>query len=517
MQRASMRWAVVLSTAALLCPVLWGPSRSTVHAQTAPGRKAEAGSRPIASWPQFRGPNAAGVAQDSELPVEFSPTKNVVWKTAVPPGHSSPCVWGDNIFLTAFKQSTQLVVLCVRASDGRIRWESEVEAGRIETTHPRVGSPASSSPATDGRRVYAFFGSVGVICFDFEGRQVWRRKLGPLAYDMGWGAGSSPILYGDSVIQNCDHDGESFLVALDKETGRERWRTARPWAPASYSTPILWDVGGRTRLIVAGTGRLTAYDAETGREIWYVRQPESFAVTTPVASRELLFAAAVDRNSATGDFSRSVEAKREPNFDLMFANHDGNRDGKIGRNEVPMMRENFDRIDTDGDGFLTREELEAEFRRQQQMGPPPSEPRESGNVLMAIRPGGRGDVTETHVAWRVLRTAPYVPSPLRYGDYLYLVRGGGIVSCFTSATGKLAWRQRVAAPGNYYASPVAGDGKLFLVSDSGEVSVLAAGRQPRLLSRNPMNETSLATPAIAGGKIYIRTESNLYCIGEQQR
>jgi len=333
---------------------------------------------------------------------------------------------------------------------------------------------------------------------------------------LGWGAASSPIVDGDSVILNCDHDGESFLLALDKRTGQQKWRTPRPHSPPSYSTPILWRDGDQTQIIIAGSGRVAAYGAENGDEVWNVSLPDGFVATTPVIGQELFFVAAQDHSNIPADFSRSVETKRMPNFDAMFANHDGNRDGKLSPEEVPRFnKKTFDRIDANRDGFLTRDELQAEFRRQQQSGPP-SESRRgpTGNVLLAIRPGGRGDVTDSHVAWRVQRAAPYVPSPLVFGDHLYVVKGGGIVSCFHAATGELVWKERLGATDAYYASPVAGAGKVYLVSEDGHATVIAVGPRPQVLSRNSLGERCLATPAICDGKLCFRTESSLYCIGE---
>jgi outer membrane protein assembly factor BamB len=483
-----------------------------------------------ANWPQFRGPNAAGVSPDHDLPVEFSFTNNVCWKTAVPSGNSSPCVWGNSIFLTAFKDRRQLVVLCIDRGDGRVLWEREVPADHIENVHPSVGSPASSTPAADGQQVYVFFGSVGVVCFDFQGQLVWQHALGPFTYHLGWGAGSSPIVYADSVILNSDHDGQSFLLALDKRTGRQKWRTPRPQAPAGYATPIRWEIAGQTQLIVAGSGGVTAYEADTGTELWHVEQPNSFVATTPVASPQLLFTAAVDWSVAVSDFRSSAKPRQKPNWDALFANHDGNRDGKLSREEVPMLSpQAFDRIDTNHDGFLTREELDADFQRQQQQPQqPPQQPQQqaesqpsgavrTGNVLMAIRPGGRGDVTARQVAWQTPHAGPYVPSPLLYGDQLYVVKEGGIVSCFEAATGKVLQRQRLAASGTYYASPVAGDGKVYLVSENGEVTVLAADPGLKVLGRSSLGERCTATPAIVGGKLYLRTQSNLYCFGKGKR
>ncbi|MHC4400139.1 MAG: outer membrane protein assembly factor BamB family protein [Planctomycetota bacterium] len=465
-----------------------------------------------ANWPQFRGPNAGGICRQREVPVDVG--HNVLWKTPVPPGNSSPCIWGESLFLTACKDQKRLVVLCINTGDGRIRWEQEVSAERIENVHPRVGSPASPTPAADGERVYVFFGSVGLVCFDFQGRLIWRHDLGPFSYHLGWGAASSPIVYGDSVILNCDHDGESFLLALHRQSGQPKWRTPRPQSPPSYSTPICWETGGQTQIVVAGSARTTAYEADTGQEIWHVEQPESFVAATPVVTPQLLLVAAVDSYTATREFRSSARAKQKPNWKGMFENHDGNRDGKLSREEIPMMsEETFRRIDANGDGFLTLEELQADFEAGQQAPPPPPRTTPSGNLLSAIRAGGQGNATATHVVWQVPRVSPYVPSPLCYGDRLYVVGSGGIVSCFAVATGRLLWKDRLGASGDYYASPVAGAGKMYLVSLEGEITVVAEGEEPRVLARKSLGERCLATPALVGGRLYVRTERNLQCFG----
>jgi outer membrane protein assembly factor BamB len=355
-----------------------------------------------------------------------------------------------------------------------------------------------------------------LVCFDFEGRLVWRRNLGPFIYHLGWGAASSPILYGDSVILNCDCDGQSFLLAVDKRGGQEKWRTPRPQSPASYSIPVRWEVGSQTQIVIAGSGRTTGYEADSGKELWRVDQPQSFVATTPVVTPQLLFVAAVDSRTATGEFRSSLKTKQKPNWKGMFENHDGNRDGKISPQEVPMMsKETFQRIDADRDGLLVLEELQADFERQQRAPPPPPKTAQNRNWLTAIQPGGQGNVTETHVAWQVPRVAPYVSSPLCCGDSVYLVGSGGVVSCFAAATGRLLWKERLGASGEYYASAVAGDGKMCLVSLEGEVTVAALGDPPRVLARKSLGQRCLATPALTGGRLYIRTDQNLYCFGRK--
>ncbi len=398
------------------------------------------------NWPQFRGPGSQGISVETGLPVQWSATSNVIWKTTLPgPGHSSPIVWGDRIFLTAFRSERmsnayaaryllsargQLVVLALDKSSGKILWERAVKASSIEALHP-ANSPASPTPVTDGRYVYVYFGSAGLVAFDFNGTVVWEKRLGPFPSD--WGSASSPVLYGSTLLLNVDTDGDDFLLAVDKTTGTTIWQTPRGHVTRSWSTPIIWNANGRDEIVVSGSQRVKGYDPVGGKELWTVDGLTEWVAPTPVTAHGLLFVA------------------------------------------------------SNGPG---------------------------GNIIMAIRPGGSGNVTRSHVAWRYERGAPYTPSPVVVGDYLFAVRSGGLLTCLNAKTGVEVWQHRLPARGDYYASLLAGDGKIYALSEDGETTVIAAKPVYQLLSVNDMAERSMATPAVSGGRLFIRTDSALYSIGK---
>ncbi len=387
------------------------------------------------NWPQFRGSNGQGISSESNLPVKWSATSNVRWKTGLPgAGHSSPVVWGNRIFLTAFNSSKkQLIVLCLDKDSGKILWERTVQAERIEEHHSS-NSPASPTPATDGKHVYVYFGSRGLVCFDFAGNKVWENPFGP--YPNEWGTASSPVLYGDMLLLNSDTDAEDFLLAVNKNNGRVMWKTSRSDVNRSWPTPVIWNAGGKDEIVVSGSGRVKAYDPNGGRELWTVEGLTRWVTPTPVMAHGLLYAA------------------------------------------------------SNGPG---------------------------GNIIMAIRPGGRGNVTRTHVAWRFERSAPYSSSPVIVGDFLFAVKNGGVMTCLNAKTGEVAWQERLPAGGDYYASLVAADGKVYALSEGGEATVVAAKPVYELLSVNKLDERCMASPAISGGQLFIRTDENLYCIGDARR
>lgn len=254
------------------------------------------------NWPQFRGWNATGISEEKGLPVRWSNSENVRWRRELPgPGHSSPTIWGDRIFLTAYqpeeglarltsfltgRPAGQLWVLALSAETGNILWQHEVPVEEVETGH-KTNSPASPSPVTDGENVYFYFGSYGLLCYDLEGNKIWELPLGPYANE--WGTASSPILYGDTVIQNVDNDEESYLLAVDKRTGKQRWRASRAGFLRGYATPMLWEINGRTELVVSGSFQVKSYDPDTGREIWNCRGLTRWVNPTPVAGHGLLF------------------------------------------------------------------------------------------------------------------------------------------------------------------------------------------------------------------------------------
>ncbi len=384
-------------------------------------------------WPRWRGPSGQGLVTGSGYPDTWSATDNIRWRTAVPgAGNSSPIVWGDKLFLTTARDGgRRLSVLAFRRDDGGLLWETFVPDGPSDSPHPKNGF-ASATPATDGTRLYASFGSRGLVALDLNGKILWQRDLGHITNYHG--PAGSPLLYRNRVILYQDQSSGSFIAAFDARTGDQVWRTARQ-ASVGWGTPIAVRVGDHDEIIVNGQGRTQAYDPDTGRELWRCSGSSHEVIPTPVVGYGLVFCAS----------------------------------GRAG-------------------------------------------------PTLAIRPGGRGDVTGTHVAWTSPRGSPFVPSPLLVGPHLYTVNDmASIVTAFDAATGKTLWQGRlgVAQREGFSASPVAVDGKLFFTNDDGETFVLRAGPTFDLLHVNRIGERTLASPALVDGHWYIRTARNLIAIGRR--
>src|SRR5262245_51091623 len=449
-----------------------------------------------ADWPLFRGLNCSGRADNARLPAELGPTTNVVWKTALPPGHSSPVVVGDRIYMTAVRQK-RLLTIALDRKDGRILWEEEAPARALEKVH-RIGSHAQPTPAADGEGVVSFFGSCGLFGYDRDGKLRWHRPLGPFKNEFG--AGSSPVLVGDRVLLCQDHDQDSFLMTFDRRSGKTLWKADRSEFLRGYCTPVLWDVAGRKQVVVAGTLRVAGYDLQTGKELWTVRGISRTVCMTPVVGDDgLLYVAGW---AAGGDAGARIEV--EP-FDTVIKRLDKNGNGKLEANELTSgpMAERFPQVDIDKDGSITRQEYER-FRDLFEKG---------RNVVLAIRPGGKGDVTDSHVVWKNTRQVPFCASPLYLGGLIYTVKDGGLLACLDARDGKVIRNDRLPGRGNYYSSPVAGDGKIYLLNEQGRLSVVRAGRDWEVLGSSDFEEDTYATPAIADGRIYLRTAGHLYCLG----
>lgn len=412
-------------------------------------------------WPQWRGPSGQGISVEKNLPVEWSTTKNIKWKTAIPGrGHSSPIVWGNRVFLTTAIEG-ELVpgakavvhmdgdkeflhpdsigadhrhlfkVLCLDRATGRVVWEKTAFEGTPYDNRHRKSSFASSTPATDGQYVYAFFGTEGLYAYDMKGMLKWKANVGKLG-TVGMGTGTSPILYENLVILQCDEEnGEaSFIVGVDKKTGREVWRTPRK-IQVSWSTPLLVQTASRAELITTGSEAVIAYDPKTGKELWRHKGVDSNAIPSPVASGNLVFISA---------------------------------------------------------GFPAK-------------------------IAMAISLGGNGDLADA-VVWKYAKGTAYVPSPILYGDYLYLTSDRGVLTCLDARTGAVQYEGgRVPVPASFTASLVAFDGKILMTSEDGDTFVIKAGPKHEVLGTNSVGEPVYASPAIADGNIFIRGERNLYCIG----
>lgn len=446
-------------------------------------------------WPQFRGPNGAGISGSKPVPAEFGPKKNVIWKTSAPRGHSSPVLTATRIFLTGV-EGEKLLTLCLDRATGRILWTREAPRTRREEFQP-TNSPASPTPVTDGQNVYVFFGDFGLISYDGGGRERWRLPLGP--FNNVNGHGSSPILAGGLLALICDQDTDSYVMAVDPETGKVRWKTMRPDSTRGYATPVVYrPKNGPAELIVPGAFQVVSYSLAAGTPLWWVRGMAWQLKSVPVIDGDVIYVSGWETGGDT------AEPREVPGWEETLAKYDADHDGKISRAESPWKNpRQFIDADLNGDGFL--DERDWNFYRAR---------RTSQNNVVAIRGGGRGDVTQTHVLWRYRKSVPNVPSPLLYRGVLFLIKEGGILTSLNPQTGAVYRQARLtAALGQYWSSPVGADGKVYVSSEDGKVSVITAVPEWEVLAVNDLEDEIFATPAIAGGSIYVRTRGALYRFG----
>ncbi len=449
-----------------------------------------------ADWPQFRGPNASGTAEDTNLPIEFGPDTNVVWKTTLPPGHSSPAIAGTKIFVTAF-EGDKLFTIALNRADGKILWRRESPRPRKQIIERPANSPVSATPATDGRNAYVFFQDFGLLAYGPDGNELWRMPLGP--FNNPFGHGASPILAGDTVLMVCDQDANSFVIAVEKNSGRVLWRTERPHAQRGYATPVLYRArDGALQALVAGSYRLSGYDMKTGKELWWIRRLPWQVKPTPVVADHVLYFVTYSGESEPG------QQENVPPFEEALKTLDLNKDGKLAKDEIvdKRVKDRFDEyLDLDDTGFLEARDWE-QFRER----------RLGENALRAYRLGGAGDITESGFIWKHARSLPNVPSPLFYRGVLYTLKEGGILTAYNPLTGEVLKQSRIqGAIADYYASPVAADGKLYTCSEDGKAAVIQAGAQWEVLRVNDRQDGCKATPAFVDGKLYLRTYGALYC------
>jgi len=448
-------------------------------------------------WSRFRGPNGSGIAAPGPLPLTFGPDEHVIWKTPLPFGHSSPVLTDTRVYLTAARDE-RLVTIAIDRRSGRMLWEREAPRARKEKLDARNG-PAAPSPAVDGQGIYVFFAEYGVLAYDHQGRERWRVPLGP--FNNIYGMGASPIVVDDLVVLVCDQSTGSFIVALSARDGRLRWKTARPEAHSGHSTPIIYQPrSGGTEILVPGSFLLTAYAAKTGEKAWWVRGLSFEMKSTPVVNGDTLFI-----NGFGSPENQPGSQRAIPTYDEAVAAHDGNRDARLLHIELPREHSRA-WIDLDSDGRVTREEWD--YYRAAMA---------SENGMLAIRLGGRGDVTSTNVLWKYHKSVPQLPSPLVYKDVLYMVNDGGIVTTLRPATGETIAQSRIkGVQDRFYASPLAGDDKVFLTSEKGKIAVLPTDGTLEPVAVNDLQDDIYATPAISGGRIYVRTRAMLYCFGAEQ-
>ncbi len=422
-----------------------------------------------ANWPQFRGPGATGVSNNENLPDKWSADENVVWKTDLPGrGWSSPIVWGNRVFLTAAvnqgeseepkkglyfggdrpqppKSVHQWFVYCLDLTTGKMLWKKMAHEGVPETPLHIKNSYASETPVTDGERVYAYFGNLGVFCYDLEGMPLWSKPFKPQKMRMGWGTAASPALHGGRLFIVNDNEEDSYLLALDAKTGEEAWRISRE-EKSNWSTPFVWQNDLRTEIITPGTKRTRAYDLE-GKLLYEFGGASSITIATPYTAHGMLYVSS----------------------------------GYIMDGKKPVF---------------------------------------------AIKPGAEGDISlkddETkneHIAWSRQKAAPYNPSTIVYGDYLYTLMDNGTFACYDAKTGDEVYgKQRLGRSkgfGGFTASPWAYGGKIFCLDEDGVTVVVKAGKEFEILRENALAEDdmTMATPALVGDKLLIRTAARMYCLG----
>ncbi len=469
---------------------------------------------PPPQWPQFRGPGGNSIAGSRSIPLAFGRDKNLRWKKELPVGHSSPCIWGDRMFLTGHVGTT-LKMICLRRSDGTILWERERTFPKLSAYEHVAGDPANSTPATDGQRVVFQFDDFGVVVLNVAGELIWEKQMPSSGNTYSYGA--SPVLDDGQVYLNRDGGVNSSLVCLDAVTGKERWAAPRPNKIVSFCTPYVWSHGGTKQILAGGTGQLQAYDARTGDSLWQVTGLPIFVCPSPVAADGMVVFGGWTTAHVAGrtriesifdeDSGVSPAAMKDPA--AFLAQFDTNKDGKLSADEFPKSRarDAFNFIDKNRDGFIDMAEWAATYTEQ---GIAPGR-----NVMLGIAPGGgKGDLTRTQVKWETTRGLPYVASPLAYRGRVYLVKSGGFLSCLDVRTGKAHYEsERLGVAGEYYATPVAVGEHIVICAQRGTAFVIRAGDTLEILSRNEVGEALSATPAVVDNTLYLRGEKHLWAFG----
>ncbi len=449
-----------------------------------------------ADWTRFRGPDGSGVAETGALPAVFDESHNLRWKTVLPAGHSSPVISVGRVFLTAFEKD-DLLTICLDEKSGKVLWRKVAPRNKVSDLDKR-NSPASPSPIVNGKSLYVFFHDFGMISYDYEGKERWRVPMGP--FQNVYGMGASPILAGPLVVLVCDQSAGSFIAAFDSTTGKEKWRTARREALSGHSTPVVKD-----GLIYApGSFSMDVYQAATGEVVWHVGGLASEMKSVPVLYKDHIFISGY--NTPENDPGRQVAI---PDFKETIAKFDKNNDQKISLAESPdeKTKKYFPYIDLNGDGLMDEQEWKMYAATMS-----------AENGLLSVKLGGKGDVTASNVSWKFQRSIPQLPSTLIYRDILYMINDSGVLTTLNPATGELYKQARLRGVSeSFYSSPVASDGKVYFLSRSGVMTVLEAGREQKVLAVNELNEESSATPAIANGRLYVRTKSALYCFANQDK
>lgn len=463
-------------------------------------------------WSRFRGPNGQGAADCGVAPpVELSREDNLLWSTPLSLGHSSPCLTEGSIFLTG-ADGNRLITYCLDRKTGEVRWTGVVETDAIERTH-EINTVATPTPTTDGERVYSYFGSFGLVCYDIEGNEKWTRRIDKNANLFG--SAASPILADGKLVLCCDKNEESFLEVLQPETGETIWRVERTGFKSGWSTPIVRRHDKGTELVVYGIWWLTGYDLDSGEERWSVPGLADEPCITPTLGDGIVFVTSYNMKT-------NPEVIGLPEFDKLLEQYDKNADSQLSLEEVRENKSVLSRFDSDGEGdhplrgffrYLDEDRSGNIDAREWRKMIAFVDGFEQINGLVAIQPGSPGG-EQAAIKWVHSTGVPECPSPLYSDGRLYLIKNGGILSCLDATEGDTHYQLRIGAGGPYYASPVICNDKIYLTSARGTVSVIRAGDRFDLISQSELAERIMATPAIAEGVIYIRTETGLLAFGQ---
>ena len=450
-------------------------------------------------WNRFRGPNGTGLATDGSYPAEIGPEQGIIWKREFPPGHSSPTFSATLLFITAVEDE-KLFTYALDRNTGDTVWRRECPRPRQTRFHSKNGSAAASA-AVDENTVVVFFDEFGMLAYDHAGKELWRRPMGP--FDNRYGMAASPVIVDGVVVMPCDQQGGSFVLGVAKRTGEELWRVDRPAAVSGHCTPVIYEPPeGNKQFILPGSFLLDSYDVKTGERVWWINGLASEMKSVPVLIGDTLWihGFGTPQNNRGGQFDL-------PDFELAVKEMDKDGDGLLGRSEMAdeRLRRAFSSEDLDRSGTLDEREWElsrASFA--------------SVNSAMAVKVGGQGDMS-ANILWQYYRSIPQLPSPLIFdGDYYLLADSGGLLSTISADTGELVERGRLEkAVDTYFASPVAGDGKVYILSESGILSVLGQGKGLEPIHTAEFGELCYATPALLDDSVWLRTHGHLYRFGER--
>ena len=440
-----------------------------------------------ADWPSFRGPNGSGVSTGTP-PVDLGPMKNVAWKATPPQGKSSPVIVNGRLILTGHSGES-LVTVSYDAVTGKEQWRSELKKRNIQKRH-KLNDAAAPTPAADARCVVVFFAEFGLAAYSHDGRELWRMPMD--AFSSMQGVSASPVLHHDSVYLVVDQAKDSFVMSVNAVNGEVRWKQPRPDASMGvYSSPVIFERGAEPVLGVLGDLEFVGYSLKTGARVWWVSGLPNQAKTSPTAVGDRIVLAV---NSA------AEEAAIPPFGALLPSDANGNKIIEF-EEAKGVARGVFSIVDRNSDARI--DETEWALFREKALKPA---------TMVSLRPRGRGDLTNSAIEWTVQRAVPNVPSPLSTGSLVYTVRNGGIAGIYDAATGNAKKEFRLTgALGDYYASPVASAKHVYFASMEGNISILEAGAEGKIIATIPMDEEIFATPAIVGDALYVRTQQSLYC------